>query len=157
MTDALAVPSALPPALAGRQLVVVLPRGAARPSGFEGVPVAVQSQVAAEDVPSEDKASIEGDITGNDGRKVKVRIHGWEEDIYINGSEGPIWMSPQLQPQNGHRGTGRWQMTVTRSHGHEGTKHWSDMTKTERELIIARTAKHNHAYRVYGYDLPEFF
>mmetsp|Transcript_25607 Transcript_25607/g.51661 ORF Transcript_25607/g.51661 Transcript_25607/m.51661 type:complete len:160 (-) Transcript_25607:85-564(-) len=151
MTDALALPAEL----AGRQLVLVLPPGVRRPAGFDGIPSATQSPaVAAKACPAE-PCLIDGDIMSNSDRSLKVSVDGVVETVYLNGEEGPLWFNLASQPHNGPRGRGRWQMTETRGHGHEGTKAWSGMSKTEREILIIRVARYQQSLRRRGVHIPD--
>mmetsp|Transcript_118219 Transcript_118219/g.314585 ORF Transcript_118219/g.314585 Transcript_118219/m.314585 type:complete len:135 (-) Transcript_118219:105-509(-) len=96
---------------------------------------------------------VVGDILGDEERAVKVIFEGvYEEELHIDGEKGPMVKQLNGAQQHGSSGLGRYQDGRV---GHEGSKAWKEMGRTERELWLIRIAKRQRQYHVWMQGLAE--
>mmetsp|Transcript_107862 Transcript_107862/g.315315 ORF Transcript_107862/g.315315 Transcript_107862/m.315315 type:complete len:134 (+) Transcript_107862:140-541(+) len=87
--------------------------------------------------------TITGKLMGNDVRWVRVSISGTEEEVEINGENGPAWLQ-----SNGQRGKRVTDGIYTGYRvGQRSPKPWSSMGSTEREALLIITAKRQQRLR----------
>mmetsp|Transcript_29679 Transcript_29679/g.91364 ORF Transcript_29679/g.91364 Transcript_29679/m.91364 type:complete len:151 (+) Transcript_29679:55-507(+) len=95
---------------------------------------------------------LKGDVGGDGQRSVYVTIDGDEVEVYIDGEKGPIMVQLNGSHRHGESGLGRYQDGQI---GHEGSKAWADMGRTERECHIVRIAKRQKAVQERRRESPD--
>mmetsp|Transcript_37888 Transcript_37888/g.87985 ORF Transcript_37888/g.87985 Transcript_37888/m.87985 type:complete len:184 (+) Transcript_37888:122-673(+) len=91
---------------------------------------------------------ISGRIAGklaHKTHKVQVEVDGEEEDVWIEGDKGPIWVMVHGQLWYGPRKDGYW---GTHKSDHGWGRHWSVLSSSEREIVVLLTAKHQRKVRM---------
>merc|ERR1719221_2589176 len=83
-------------------------------------------------------------MLGGNQRMVKVDVDGEEEEVFIDAENGPMWLDATGRYLRGQNDTGRFNLGNS---GHEGSKAWYAMSKTEREVLLIRIARRQKAMK----------
>eukprot|EP00416_Gambierdiscus_australes_P043943 CAMPEP_0171097370 /NCGR_PEP_ID=MMETSP0766_2-20121228/47506_1 /TAXON_ID=439317 /ORGANISM="Gambierdiscus australes, Strain CAWD 149" /LENGTH=138 /DNA_ID=CAMNT_0011556555 /DNA_START=72 /DNA_END=485 /DNA_ORIENTATION=+ len=96
--------------------------------------------------PPPPRHEVIGELTGESQRSVKVKLNDTEEEeIWIDGEKGPLSIQLNGSMRLGAgSGVGRFKSGQI---GHEGSKAWEKMGRTERECWLVTLAKRQRAMR----------